>query len=179
MSARLSTLKRLGASGVPLLIARLIVGGLFIYMGIMKVAEPVAFLKLIKLYEILPLQPPIFINATAITLPWIEIVCGVALVTGVFRRGAAVIITVMLLVFTPAILIRAIDLYAGGTGEFPTFCDVAFDCGCGGGAINSCRKLAENSGLLVLAVFAIFSSSRRFCLAKPQAQDPVPVGQGG
>lgn len=179
MNAEPSTMKRLGASGVPLLIARLIVGGLFIYMGIMKVAGTVAFLKLIKLYHILPLQPPIFINATAITLPWIEIVCGVALVTGVFRRGGAVIITSMLLVFTPAILIRAIDLYAGGTGEFPTFCDVAFDCGCGGGAINSCRKLAENSGLLLLAVFAIFSSSRRFCLARPLAQDPVPVGQGG
>ena len=157
-----SLTSRLDRTGVPLLLARLLVGGMLISMGWSKLAgDPVHFLKLIKLYNILPLQPPYFLNATAVTLPWIEILCGAALVLGVWVRGAALTVLGMLIAFTLAIFFRTKGIYAEG-GQ--AFCAIRFDCGCGGGEVNACGKLLSNTGLIVATAVALFSRSRRFCL---------------
>jgi uncharacterized membrane protein YphA (DoxX/SURF4 family) len=156
-----STLRRLDASGVPLLIARLVLGGLFIYMGIAKLMDPVAFLKVVRQYQMLPESPAFFLNSTAIVLPWLEVITGTAMIVGLYTRGAAAILVVMLAVFTPAILMRTLASMAeSGTPFF----QVKFDCGCGGGEVIIWRKLMENAGLFVLAIYALFSGSRRFSL---------------
>ncbi len=174
-----SLIRRLDATGVPLLLARLIIGGFFIYMGIGKIQDPIAFLKQVNLYDWLPQAPPHLLNGTAILLPWLEVVCGLALILGVYLRGAGAMIALMLMVFTPAIFLRAWGIHsADGT----PFMEIAFDCGCGTGEVIIWQKLLGNTGLLLGSLVAVFSASRRFCLqggrsSADAAQAPAPVAE--
>lgn len=92
----------------------LILGGLFIYASIDKIAKPYAFAKIIYGYQ---LVPDIFIYAMAISFPWVEMITGLFLVAGIYKRTAAIILTGMLLIFATAI---SINLIRG----------LKFDCGC-------------------------------------------------
>lgn len=150
-------------SGVPLLIARLVAGGVFIFLGYLKLRDPITFLKFVRLYGILPDEPGVFLNTTAIVLPWLEIVCGLALLYGVAIRGASLLLIILLVAFAPALVLRALSEQE--EKNIPSFCQVAFDCGCGTGKENICWKLGQNSVLFLLSVLALVSRSRRFCLA--------------
>jgi len=156
-----SLIRRLDETGIPLLLVRLVLGGLFVWMGSNKIGHPIDFLKEIREYHALPESPAVFLNTAAIVLPWLEVVAGVALIVGVFVRGASAIFTVMLAVFTPAILIRGLQIRAE---QGTPFFEIAFDCGCGAGVVVTWKKLLENSGLGLLALYGILSLSRRFCL---------------
>lgn len=155
---------RLERSGLPLLLARLVLGAVLVWTGLAKLAAPVTFLKLLKQYDALPLEPPYWMNGAALVVPWLEVVVGAALLLGLAVRGAGVLAAVLLLVFTPLIWLRGMELY--NQGGFATFCAVRFDCGCGGGVVQVCNKLLENLGLLLLALVAARSRSRRFCLSR-------------
>ena len=169
-----SLLRRTDDTGAPLFLIRLALGILFIGMGVVKIGDPVGFLKSIRLDEMLPETPPHFLNATAVVLPWLEVFCGTALVLGLWIRGAAACLVVMLCVFTPAILLRAITLHR--TDGTPFF-QIAFDCGCGSGPQIIWRKLLENAGLLVLAILALVARSRKFTLAwLMQEHGAAPAG---
>jgi uncharacterized membrane protein YphA (DoxX/SURF4 family) len=157
-----SMLGRLGATGIPLLIARLLVGGAFVYMGYMKLTDPVNFLKQINEYGMFPEGMHALMNATAIVLPYLEILCGLLMIAGLALRGAATTIALMLVAFAPALLWRAWSLYqVGGVA----FCDVCFDCGCGTGVVCICNKLGSNAALFLGTMIILFSRTRRFCLA--------------
>lgn len=131
------------------LAARLVLGSLFIYLGAVKAADPVAFLKMVRAFELVP--APLALNAIAALLPWFEITCGVLLLLGLFTRGTALVLLVLLAAFTAAIAWRALLLHRAG--DLP-FCTLRFDCGCGTGEILVCAKLVENALLLTLAVLA-------------------------
>jgi uncharacterized membrane protein YphA (DoxX/SURF4 family) len=155
-----SGLRRLDQSGLPLLLARLVVGGAFIYLGLLKLGDPVAFLKALREYDMFPAAHPWLMNAAAAALPGAEITCGVLMLLGVAVRGTALFLLALLLVFTTAIASRASTL---AHEESLALCAVAFDCGCGAGVQNACRKLAENTGLILLCLLALASRSRRWC----------------
>ncbi len=159
---------RFDRTGIPTLIARLIVGGVFVHHALAKIQDPVTFLKAIKQYAILPLDPPLFINLVAVTIPWIELVVGLCLLFGFARRAGAAICFLMLIVFTPAILKLALDVQAPGQA----FTEIVLDCGCGGGPVNIARKLAENTGLILLSVWLMASNSQRFTLPLPRSGAP-------
>ncbi len=161
MNTSPSLLNKADGTGLPLLLIRLFLGGLFISMGIHKVEDPVAFLKLIRMYEMVPESPPYFLNSAAIVLPWLEIICGVVLILGLYVRGAAALIAVMLVVFTPAIFLRALNIQQA---EGTPFMDIKFDCGCGGGVVIIWIKLLKNTGLFILALLAVLSQTRKFTL---------------
>jgi uncharacterized membrane protein YphA (DoxX/SURF4 family) len=156
-----STARYLDATGVPLLVARLVLGGMFIYMGTAKLHDPIKFLKDIRAFGILSEDPPYYMNATAAVLPWVEVLCGLALFVGLAIRGASLTLLIVLMIFTTAVTLRALGEY---TGTKP-FCEIAFDCGCGTGVVKVCKKLVENVALIVLALIAMGSHSRRFCLS--------------
>jgi len=178
VAAKDSWLRRLDQSGVPLLLARLVLGALFIYMGAKKVGSPSDFLKQIRLYHVLPDTPAYYLNGTAIVLPWVEILCGAALILGSWLRGAALVTAGMLAVFTPAILLRALAVRAE---QGTSFFEIKFDCGCGAGVVVIWKKLLENTGLFLLALLALFSRSRRFCLSgwlerrRLREESPFPI----
>lgn len=154
--------RRFDATGVPLLIARLVVGVLFVWMGVNKVEDPVLFLKLVRQYHIVPESPGIYLNTIALALPWLEIMCGLALILGIALRGSALVTAVMLVVFTPVIFVRALDIMQK---DAISFFAVKFDCGCGGGEVVIWTKLLENTGLFALTLIALFSRSQRFLLS--------------
>ncbi|MBP7827450.1 MAG: DoxX family protein [Verrucomicrobia bacterium] len=132
-------------------LARLILGGWFIYMGLVKVWDPVAFLKLVREYDLT--QIPVLLNSIAALLPWMEVFCGLLLLGGIAVRGTAWVVTGMLVPFTVVVFLRAWALHE--SLAIP-FCAVKFDCGCGTGEILICRKLVENALLLGLALWLIW-----------------------
>lgn len=153
---------RLNRTGLPLLVMRLVLGGVFIYFGLLKLADPMEFLKQLHLYDILPERPQIILNSIALVLPWLELACGVALILGVWLRGSALILGGMLVVFMVALYSRAESIVRA---EGIPFCDVKFDCGCGTGVRIICNKLLENAGLLLLCLLILFSRRRLYCLS--------------
>lgn len=154
-------IRKLDATGVPLLLARLVVGFTFLYYGAQKIADPIAFLKSIEAYNLLPTKPAWIINSIALMLPWTEVLCAGAILSGIKLRSAALLTSAMLGVFTPAIYLLGTSLI-GTKPEFQSLCDVIADCGCGSGAIPVCPKLATNCALLLLSLWALFSRSERF-----------------
>ncbi len=109
-----------------MLAARLILGVVFIYASIDKIAHPAAFAEAVYNYQILP---DLLINPTALVLPWLELVLGLFLITGLFREGSAFIVTALMAVFLSAMifnLARGLDIHCGcfststeGTGGAP------------------------------------------------------------
>jgi len=94
-----------------------IVAGIFIYAGVIKVLDPVQFANDIDNYKILPW--PISV-ALAFYLPWLEIFCGFALVVRFLYRGALSILTALILTFTLATVaakVRGLDITCGCFGH--------------------------------------------------------------
>lgn len=145
---------RLHVGDAASVLARWGLGALFLYMGLSKALDPVAFLKLVREYEVL--SSPYLLNFVAAAVPWFELICGLLLIFGVAVRGTALLLAGLLVSFTALIWWRALGLQEAG--NLP-FCSIRFDCGCGSGPVLVCRKLAENAGLIVLALF-IFSRRR-------------------
>ncbi len=121
-----------------LLAARFILGMVFIVAAIPKVGGPESFAASIEAYELLPVFA---VNAIAIAVPWIELICGLFLVAGVYTRSAAALLGTLLAVFIVAIsaaVLRGLNI----------------DCGCFGGTDGSpvgWGKVLEDVALLVPA----------------------------
>ena len=87
---------------------------MFVVAALPKIADPPAFAHMIYNYR---LMPGGLVNALALVLPWVELLAGLALILGVWKKEAAVVAAVLLLVFIVAI---GINLARGH----------AVDCGC-------------------------------------------------
>lgn len=95
------------------IIARVVLGSLFMYASFDKMAHPEAFANVIDNYRIVPFQ---FVNALAIFLPWLELITGLLLVTGKWIRASLIIYSALLVVFIIALsqaLIRGLDISCG------------------------------------------------------------------
>ncbi len=95
-------------------ISQLFLGGIFIYASFHKIANPAEFAEIINNYK---LFPEFSINFFAIILPWIELIAGIFLVSGKYKKGSTIILSTLLVIFIIAIsinIIRGLD----------------FDCGC-------------------------------------------------
>lgn len=95
------------------LVSRLILGGVFLYASVEKSANPKLFAEVIHNYHILPIALE---NLLALTLPIVELGCGVLLIAGALTRSATSVVGTMLLVFIAAIglnLIRGVDITCG------------------------------------------------------------------
>jgi uncharacterized membrane protein YphA (DoxX/SURF4 family) len=140
-------------------LASVVLGGVYVYMGLSKALHPVDFLKLVREYGLVD-GPPL-LNLIAATLPWFEAFCGLLLLAGVAVRGVALVSLGMLLPFTVLVWQRASALQA--VGGLP-FCAIRFDCGCGAGEVLICYKLAENIGLILLSAWLLIARQPTRCL---------------
>lgn len=94
-----------------------IIGGLFIYAGVVKVLDPVGFAGDIENYKVLPW--PIGVRL-AFYLPWLEILCGLALITRRLYWGGWFILTALMVVFIVATIVakmRGLDISCGCFGH--------------------------------------------------------------
>src|SRR5260370_13358344 len=95
----------------------LILGGIFIYAGVLKALDPVQFANDIDNYKTLPW----FVSVRlAFYLPWLEIFCGLAVIFRFLYRGGLSILTALLAVFigaTVAAKMRGLDITSGCFGH--------------------------------------------------------------
>jgi putative oxidoreductase len=98
-------------------ILELIVGGIFVYAGVLKVLDPVQFGLDIDNFKILPW----FVSVRfAFFLPWLEILCGLALIFHFLYRGGLLTLTALIVVFigaTVAAKTRGLDITCGCFGH--------------------------------------------------------------
>ena len=95
----------------------LIIGGVFIYAGAIKVLDPVGFANDIDNYKILPWTIGV---GLAFYLPWMEIFCGLALIARRLYLGGLSILTALTSVFiiaTIAAKVRGLDITCGCFGH--------------------------------------------------------------
>lgn len=94
-------------------IARITLGGLFLWAAWGKLIDPEAFAKVIENYHLLP-SP--LINLFALALPMLEAICGGLLIANWMTKGATLILVFLLIVFIGALgisLIRGLDINCG------------------------------------------------------------------
>ena len=95
----------------------LIVGGIFVYAGVIKALDPVQFANDIDNYKTLPW----FISVRlAFYLPWLEIFCGLAVIFRFLYRGGLSILSLLILIFigaTVAAKVRGLDITCGCFGH--------------------------------------------------------------
>ena len=89
-------------------------GAIFVVAAWPKIVDPPSFAHMIYNYRLLPAG---LINITALVMPWVEILVGLALILGVWTRPARTIVALMLVMFIIAISINLLR-------------DNAIDCGC-------------------------------------------------
>jgi len=89
-------------------------GIIFVVAALPKIVDPPSFAHMIYNYH---LVPGALINFMALVMPWIELLCGLALILGIWQGTARSIIGALLITFVLAI---AINLARGN----------AIDCGC-------------------------------------------------
>ena len=117
-----------------------LVAAVFIFAGIGKIVNPTNFAIDIDNYRMLPY---ILVTFVAIVLPWLEVLCGLFIIFGKWRTGAALILLTLSFFFFIAIgsaMIRGLDISCG--------CFVASKAATRIGFI----KLFENIVLLALTV---------------------------
>lgn len=101
-------------------LVRLVVAGLFIYAGAIKMAQPDTFLGDIESYRMMPY---VMAWVVAFYLPPFEILCGLVLLISMLRNVAAVLLLLLMIVFTIAIAVawaRGLDISCGCFGASET-----------------------------------------------------------
>ena len=99
--------------GPLVILCRLVLGGIFIYASLDKIANPAEFAKAIGNYHVLPFGLE---NLLALFLPWLELITGILLIAGIMVDGATILIISMNIVFIFAIsqaLARGISIECG------------------------------------------------------------------
>jgi uncharacterized membrane protein YphA (DoxX/SURF4 family) len=145
-------------------IVGLIVGCVFVYASHDKILMPAAFARIVYHYQLIgPGEhlPALLPNLLVVTLPWIELLVGVALVVGVWRREAAAVTAALLVVFVFAVgqaLLRGIDIE---------------NCGCfaldSAGRAAGIKLILEDLGLLLGALLLAWLPPRK------RAEPDIPV----
>jgi len=147
-----------------ILAARLVPAIVFLAAAYGKLRDPYAFAVSVYAYRVLPAAPA---TLFAVLTPAIEVIAAIALATGWFGRGGAIVIGGLLLVFIAGLMqaiLRGIDI----------------DCGCFGKGSSpvSFWLIGRNYGLLLLALFPLVAERARrglsAALPRPDSRPPSP-----
>ncbi len=132
---------------VATIAARLILAAVFLASGALKAIDPAAFLIDIRSFHILP-DP--WAAWLAMCLPWLEILTGASLLSGILASGASWLAALMLTTFLAAIARSALI-------------GLDINCGCFGSSTSSSSYpslILRNSTLLALAALLIRAQHR-------------------
>jgi putative oxidoreductase len=130
-------------------LCQILIGLLFAWSGLAKLGDIQSFADQVHNFRIMPVALE---HLVAMTLPWIELVASLALVLGIRARPAAVLVTLLLAVFTLGVaqaMVRGLD----------------FECGCFGtadGTTVGFKKLGQNLVMLLVGWLASRRSAERF-----------------
>ena len=146
------------------LFSRLILGGVLLLAGALKIGNLQKSAMAVRAYELLPVS---LANLLGYALPWVEIGVGLLLIT-----GAAVRISGLIGAFTMLAFIIAISqAWARG---------LSIDCGCfgGGGSVapgetRYLQEILRDAGLVAMALFLIRYPVSKFSIDKASKQTNV------
>ena len=119
---------------------RLLLAGIFLYAGLLKVLDPIGFLTVVRDFDIL--SDP-YAAWLSMGLPWLEIMTGIALLTPWLALGGAVVAAGMLTTFIGALLsawLRGMEI----------------DCGCFGGGSGSDSLTSYMDIISIRVVLLVF-----------------------
>jgi uncharacterized membrane protein YphA (DoxX/SURF4 family) len=126
------------------LVARLLVGGVLVVAGYLKVGNVAKSKMAVRAYEVLPIS---IANLLGEILPWLEIGAGLLLILGVAVKWSSIFAAALMFIFVAAIA----QAWARG---------LSIDCGCFGGggqvAPGKTRYLQEILRDLGLAITALY-----------------------
>jgi len=128
--------------------ARLIVGGVWVAAGVLKIPDPAANVRAVRAYQLLP-EP--MVPGVGYALPIVEVVVGLLLLIGLLTRVAAVLSGLLVVAF----IVGMSAAWARG---------LEIECGCfgggGGPAVNASTKypweLARDLALLLLSAWLVW-----------------------
>ena len=92
---------------------RVSLGIVFIWASWEKILQPAGFASVIDNYRLLPQS---ILGGVAVVLPWIELLCGIALILGKYVKGSLLVVNLLLIVFAAALItnaVRGIDVDCG------------------------------------------------------------------
>jgi uncharacterized membrane protein YphA (DoxX/SURF4 family) len=129
-------------------VARLIVGGVWVAAGLLKVPDPAENVRAVRAYQLLPES---VVPTVGYALPIVEVVVGACLILGLLTRVNGVLSCLLLVAF----IVGIASAWARG---------LQIDCGCfgggGGPAENASAKypweLARDFGLLFLSGWLVW-----------------------
>ena len=134
---------------------RVILGSLFLYAGITKIADPMGFALSIYNYKLLPDG---LIHVAAILLPWLEVIVGGSLLLGIGATGGALIATALFSIFAGALtinLIRGLDIACG-----------CFSTAASGGSSISGFYLLRDLSLLLMSLQVLLFDQALFSVTR-------------
>ncbi|MEP6814590.1 MAG: MauE/DoxX family redox-associated membrane protein [Marmoricola sp.] len=130
-------------------VARLIVGSVWVVAGVIKLPHPESSVTAVRAYQLLPLS---MTSAVGHLLPMLEIVVGGCLVLGVLTRFVACVSALMQLAF----IIGIASVWSRG---------ISINCGCfGNGGVDPNAigrypaEIARDAGLLLLSLWLVWRS---------------------
>jgi uncharacterized membrane protein YphA (DoxX/SURF4 family) len=136
-------------------LARLVVGGVWLAAGLLKVSDGAASVRAVRAYRLLPES---VVPTVGHALPALEIVVGLALVAGALTRAAAVASSLLFVAF----IIGISSAWARG---------LQIECGCfGGGGFDADAtskypwEIARDAGLLLLSLWLVWQPRTRVAL---------------
>lgn len=137
------------------LVLRLVVGGVWIVAGALKLPDPAQSVAAVRAYQVLPSD---LVTPVGQLLPVIEVVIGLMLVLGLLTRAAAVASAALFVVFIAGI----VSVWMRG---------INIDCGCfGGGGANPDAasqypwEIARDAALLAASLFLAWLPQSRLAL---------------
>lgn len=126
---------------------RLLLGGLFVFAGVMKLLNPQLFQQSIGAFKVgLPEHLEVLLT---FVVPWCEIAAGAALLLGLWTRSAALMLSTLLVGFiglVVSVLWRGMDVKCSCFGKFEIPCT---------GPVGVCH-LVRNSVMLGLGLVVVF-----------------------
>lgn len=137
------------------ILARLIVGGVWIVAGALKIGSPESSITAVRAYQLLPMG---MAETVGRLLPAFELIIGICLVLGVLLRVTGLISALMQLAF----IIGIASVWMRG---------ISINCGCfgDGGAVEDAFskypwEIARDVGLMLLSLWLVFGPATPFAL---------------
>ncbi|MES2736469.1 MAG: MauE/DoxX family redox-associated membrane protein [Verrucomicrobiota bacterium] len=140
------------------LLLHLLFGSVFVYAGAVKAWDPGLFVMDVRSFDLLP-DP--YAAWLAMFLPWLEIFSGLAVITGILRKGGLRVLNACLLAFLVAI---GISWYRG----------IDIQCGCFGSSeasSNYLELIVRDVILLALGLYLQMKGRRK--VTSPPSSSPV------
>ena len=142
-------------------LCRLVVGGVWLVAGALKVTDPAGSVRAVRAYDLLP---EAIVPTVGHLLPLVEIIVGVLLLAGLLTRSAAVLSVLLYVAF----IVGIASAWARG---------LQIDCGCfGGGGFDADARekypweIARDVGLLLASAWLVWKPRTALAL------DPLLFG---